>query len=142
MKFKLWIEIKQMSHDDKWIISYCVHDAHIYKEEFFISGYKVDSYTEDKIIFKKQTFKFNKKLHPIIQKLLLPKSKTNYFGVNKTVAWDYYHYTVFVGGFMFAVHPISMSNTFLRQEFEGTQEEIYEKCLELNEKWISKNKLL
>ena len=73
---------------------------------------------------------------------MLPKSKTNYFGVNKTVAWDYYHYTVFVGGFTFAVHPISMSNTFLRQEFEGTQEEIYEKCLELNEKWISKNKLL
>jgi hypothetical protein len=144
MKFKLWIDIKQISFDneDNWVISYCVHDAIIYKEEFFIPNYNINTYIDEENVCKTQTIKFNKKLDSIIQKLLLPKSNTNYFGVSKLTAWDYYHYTLHIEGFKFAVHPMSMSNTYLRQEFEGTQEEIYEKCLELNTKYISKNNLI
>lgn len=143
MKFSLWIEIHENSlpdNDEFWTIRYTVHDCNIYKEEFFIDSYPI-SFKEESLD-KYQTIKFNEKLHKIIQKLLLPKSKTNFYVVNKQTAWDYYHYVLHTGGFVFNVHPVSMSGKFLRQEFIGTQEEIYEKCLELNTKWISKNKLL
>ncbi len=138
LKFKIWIEIQQSSRQ-QWTISFCVHDAYIYYEEFFIEGYPIDIRMEEGKEKKSQTFKFNRILLKKIGELLFPNTKGRYIPVKQDVAWDYYHYT-FYEGFRFAVHPVSMSGKFLRQEFEGTQEEIYNKCLHLNRKWISKSK--
>ncbi len=146
IKFKLWIEIKELEYPRKtkedeerdWIVSFCVHSAHIYDEEFFIEGYPVNSYTENGKTFKSQTFNFNKKLLEKIHKLLLPGIKPNYVSMPKKEAWDYYHYTLYEG-FTFNVHPISMTPTFFRQEFVGTQGEIYQKCLDMNKKWVSRH---
>lgn len=141
LKFDMWIEIQKNNFDDKWSISFCIHPVTIYEENFFIDGYPVDLYVEDEKERSSQTFKFNSKLFKEIQKLLLPNSKKHYLSVPQDVAWDYYHYTCYEG-FMFNVHPVSMTGDYLRQSFIGTQEEVYNKCKQLNEKWISKNKNL
>lgn len=142
MKFKLWIEIQEQPYQEKikeenrtWVVSYSISETSISDENLFIEGYKIKSYTEDGKTHYYQKFKFNKNLHKVIQELLFPGSNKNYLAMNRDKAWDYYHYT-FYEGFKFNVHPISMGNGFFRQEFEGTQEEILNKCTELNKKWI------
>jgi len=141
LKFKLWIEIKKSDITNNWSVSYCIHSATIYNKEFFIEGYPINSYKEDGKTYSSQNFEFNSLLLKKIQKLLLPNSTKNYISVSQDVAWDYYHYCLYEG-FMFNIHPISISNNFFRQEFVGSQAEIYQKCFDLNKKWISKNKKL
>lgn len=150
MKFKLWVEIQKLSyqdkntdeHNEKWSISFCIHESTIYKKELFIQGYPISNYKEDNKIFEYQKFIFNGILRNKIKELLLPTAKSSSLLVKRGTAWDYYHYTLYVKDFIYNIHPISMGNGFIRQEFEGTQEEIYEKCLLLNKNWISKDKNL
>ena len=129
--------------DEDWYISFCIHNASIYDENFFIENYPIKEYKEEGKIKKSQEFTFNKLLIEKIRNLLLP-NRTSKWGikVNQSTAWNYYHYTLYIGGFTFNVHPVSMGNDFIRQSFKGTQEEIYNKCVELSEKWISKDKNL
>jgi hypothetical protein len=135
MKFKMWVEIKQLI-GDTWVISFCVHDAQIYDPKFFIEGYRINKWQEDGKFWEKQTFKFNPKLFKEIQKLLFPNEKrNNYISLPKQKAWDFHHF-LYYEGFRDAVHPCSRSGDFLRDEFEGTQQEIYQVCLNVHNNWI------
>lgn len=147
LKFDITVEIQEVEYlhkkgeEPKWMVSFHIPDCHIHNKEFFIDGYHIVKYVEEKKPYEMQVVRFNDLLKKKIERLLLPKSKAHYFNVSRNVAWDYYHYTSYLG-FRFNVHPCSMGHNFLRQTFTGTQEEIYNKCLELNQKWISKNKEL
>lgn len=134
MKFKLWITIQKIGVIDKWSISYIVHNAKIYNSILFVAGYPVDTYVEDNKVYSSQNFVFNKNLHKVIKELLLPGSRKNYISVTKEQAWNYYHFCSHEK-FTFAVHPISIGNNYFRMEFEGTQEEILNKCKDMNDKW-------
>lgn len=134
MKFSIWFEIKETS-EDNWIISMSIHDATIYKDKFFIEGFPIEQYNEKNDIGNKQTIKFNSLLEKEIRKLLL--NGKNYISTTKYKAWDYHHY-LFHSGFKDFVHPISRSKDFLRDGFEGTQEEIYEICMKVYNNYLKK----
>lgn len=135
MKFDLWIEIKKSDYTDNWNVCATVHRYICRDEKFFIEGAPIDVYFEQGKEYKNQTFHFNKLLLKEILKLLFPGNGKNLLNIDRQKAWDYYHYTLYEG-FTFNVHPISISNTFFRQSFKGTQEEIYQKCLDINKKWL------
>lgn len=132
---------QKSKENPQWTISYSFLDSHIYKQELFIEGYPINSYTEEGKTHYSQSFKFNKLLMKLIGNLLLPKAKSNFIGVDQDTAWNYYHYTLY-SGFRFNVHPVSMGSNFIRQELKGSQEEIYNICKKMYDKWISKDKNL
>lgn len=136
MNFKLWIEI-QKSASEKWYINAHVYDHTCYDEKFFIEGAPHKTEITSEGTFHSQTIKFNPLLLKEIKLLLFPDNGKGLSGLTEQQAWDFYHYTVYEK-FTFNVHPISISSNFFRQEFEGTQEEIYEVCKRLNEKWIKR----
>jgi hypothetical protein len=139
MNFKLNITIQKNNFfltENRWQINVSVGETRIHDEKFFVEGVETKSYTEDKKKHSYQTFRFNKKLFAEIQELLFPGSNKNYVSAEQEVAWDYYHYCSYEN-LSFNVHPVSISADFFRFEFEGSQEAIYEKCLDINKNWTS-----
>lgn len=136
LKFELSIQIQQHKHDENWSINVIIHDTTIYDKKFFIDNYPISSCYEEGIKLEYQQFYFNQSLMKDIFSLLLD-SKKNYRTVDSLNAIDYYHFLSYEG-FSFNVHPVSMSRDFLRMQFIGTQEEIYNKCKHLNDRWIKR----
>ena len=137
--FSLWIEgSKTIRLDKGWTLTLSGHAYNIYDERFFLPGFTIHEYEDEGELVKVQKVIFNQKLFQQITDAVLAKrglGKGHSVQVTDREAGDFdtacHH-----AGWSHAVHLISRSPDFFRWEVTGSQEQIWNKVIDLL-KWMS-----